>query len=60
MKRIGIDVGGTNLKAGLVNERGEIVHTERIPLGPWEGEERFDDPFQQAEYAYSLIESEAQ
>ena len=38
---IGIDVGGTNLKAGLVNERGEIVHTERIPLGPWEGEERF-------------------
>lgn len=25
-----------------------------------EGTERFDDPFQQAEYAYSLIESEGQ
>jgi glucokinase len=29
---IGIDVGGTNLKAGLVNAQGEIVAVERIPL----------------------------
>lgn len=29
---IGIDVGGTNLKAGLVNEAGEIVAVERTPL----------------------------
>ena len=29
---IGIDVGGTNLKAGLVNEEGTIVAVERTPL----------------------------
>ena len=29
---IGIDVGGTNLKAGLVSAQGEIVAAERIPL----------------------------
>lgn len=29
---IGIDVGGTNLKAGLVNEKGQIVAVERTPL----------------------------
>ena len=29
---IGIDVGGTNLKAGLVNENGEIVSVIRRPL----------------------------
>ena len=29
---IGIDVGGTNLKAGLVNEAGQIVAAERTPL----------------------------
>ena len=29
---IGIDVGGTNLKAGLVNEAGQIVAVERTPL----------------------------
>lgn len=32
MYYIGIDVGGTNLKAGLVNEEGRIVEVERIPL----------------------------
>ena len=32
MYYIGIDVGGTNLKAGLVNEEGVIVEVERIPL----------------------------
>ena len=29
---IGIDVGGTNLKAGLVDENGKILATERTPL----------------------------
>lgn len=29
---IGIDVGGTNLKAGLVDEAGNIVKVERVPL----------------------------
>ena len=29
---IGIDVGGTNLKAGLVNEAGELLRVSRMPL----------------------------
>ena len=29
---IGIDVGGTNLKAGLVNEEGQILSSARTPL----------------------------
>ena len=29
---IGIDVGGTNLKAGLVDESGHLVAVERTPL----------------------------
>ena len=29
---IGIDVGGTNLKAGLVNDEGKILQVKRIPL----------------------------
>lgn len=37
---IGIDVGGTNLKAGLVNEAGELVAVERTPLR-FESAERF-------------------
>ena len=32
MYTIGIDVGGTNLKAGLVNEASEIVATSKMPL----------------------------
>ena len=32
MYYIGIDVGGTNLKAGLVDENGKILEVERIPL----------------------------
>ena len=32
MYYIGIDVGGTNLKAGLVTENGEILAVSRIPL----------------------------
>ncbi|MBQ8390469.1 MAG: ROK family protein [Oscillibacter sp.] len=32
MYYIGIDVGGTNLKAGLVDENGVILEVERIPL----------------------------
>ena len=32
MRYVGIDVGGTNLKAGLVDEEGHIMEVERIPL----------------------------
>ena len=32
MYYIGIDIGGTNLKAGLVNEEYQIVATKKIPL----------------------------
>ena len=31
--RIGIDVGGTNLKAGLVDEEGKILTVCRAPVG---------------------------
>lgn len=37
---IGIDVGGTNLKAGLVDEAGRIVKVERVPLD-FQGPEKF-------------------
>ena len=37
---IGIDVGGTNLKAGLLDEAGNIVKVERVPLD-FQGPERF-------------------
>ncbi len=37
---IGIDVGGTNLKAGLVDEAGNILAAERIPLD-FQGPEAF-------------------
>jgi len=30
---IGIDVGGTNLKAGLVDEKGTLLAVSRMPLG---------------------------
>ena len=30
---VGIDVGGTNLKAGLVDAQGKILAVKRIPLG---------------------------
>lgn len=38
---VGIDVGGTNLKAGLVDERGNIQAVERTPLGEFQGNEWF-------------------
>ena len=41
MKYIGIDVGGTNLKAGLVDENGTILAVERTPLGKVPGAEAF-------------------
>ncbi len=37
---IGIDVGGTNLKAGLVSESGELLAVERMPLD-FQGAEAF-------------------
>ncbi len=32
MYHVGIDVGGTNLKAGLVDQDGKILAVERVPL----------------------------
>ncbi|WP_455582462.1 ROK family protein [Dysosmobacter sp.] len=40
MLHIGIDVGGTNLKAGLVDEQGRILAVKRVPLD-FQGPERF-------------------
>ena len=39
MYTIGIDVGGTNLKAGLVNEAYEIVAASKMPL-TWQSQEK--------------------
>ena len=47
---IGIDVGGTNLKAGLVDEAGNIVEVERIPLD-------YKDPEQFAEVVAGLAKA---
>lgn len=38
---VGIDVGGTNLKAGLVDEAGRLLAMRKIPLGPFQGKEYF-------------------
>ena len=38
---LGIDVGGTNLKAGLVDENGTILAQEHTPLGVFPGPEGF-------------------
>lgn len=38
---IGIDVGGTNLKAGLVSEEGRILAAVSTPLGTFAGPESF-------------------
>ena len=40
MYTIGIDVGGTNLKAGLVDDQYRIVAVEKMPMR-WEGAEKF-------------------
>ena len=40
MRYVGIDVGGTNLKAGLVDETGNILAVERRPLD-FRGPEQF-------------------
>ena len=39
MYTIGIDVGGTNLKAGLVDENYRIVATSKMPL-VWQSQEK--------------------
>src|SRR5947209_3748008 len=31
---IGVDVGGTKVAAGLVNEAGEVAHQTRVPMVP--------------------------
>lgn len=38
---VGIDIGGTNLKAGLVDGEGRLLAARRTPLGPFQGEEYF-------------------
>lgn len=38
---VGLDVGGTNLKAGLVDEDGRLLAARAVPLGAYQGEEPF-------------------
>ena len=35
---IGIDLGGTNIKAGVVNDQGEILYKDRIKTNPSRGQ----------------------
>lgn len=53
MYSIGIDVGGTNLKAGLVDENGAILAVERRPLGDFCGPEAFAETL--AELARAVL-----
>ena len=32
MNYIGIDIGGTNLKAGLVDDRGTVLATKKVKI----------------------------
>lgn len=36
---IGLDIGGTNIKSGIVNEKGEVVHRLSLPTKAHEGGE---------------------
>lgn len=38
---IGIDVGGTNLRAGIVDESARLLSQEQIPVGNFESPEAF-------------------
>ena len=40
---IGIDVGGTNTKFGIVNAKGEIIDQGRMPTNQYEVIEDFID-----------------
>lgn len=51
---VGIDVGGTNLKAGLVDERGTILAVARTPLH-FQGPQQFAETL--AELAETVIRS---
>ena len=33
MYYIGVDLGGTNIAAGIVNQDGAIVHKDSVPTG---------------------------
>lgn len=55
MYYIGIDVGGTNLKAGLVDENGTILATERTPLGTFTTPEAFAQTL--AELSRAVLDS---
>lgn len=43
--KIGIDVGGTNLAAGLVNDKGEVVARATVPAEPEKGYESMVEKF---------------
>ena len=39
MKYVGVDIGGTNLKAGLVDEEGNLLATQKMKVAFEEGAE---------------------
>ena len=50
MYYIGVDIGGTNLKAGLVNEAGVLVTTEKMKVA------ELTDPAKMAWTLYALVQ----
>ena len=45
MLKIGIDLGGTNIAAGIVNENGEILHKSSVPTGASRPKEEIIDDY---------------
>ena len=50
MYYIGVDIGGTNLKAGLVDEEGELLVTEKMKVA------QISDPAKMAWTLYALVQ----
>ena len=46
MYYVGIDIGGTNLKAGLVDEKYQLVATKKMPLHFVSMEQMWDSLFE--------------
>lgn len=50
LKRIGIDVGGTNVKIALVNDEGKILYSNSVPTRAEMGYEYTVNNIKQAIY----------
>lgn len=51
---VGVDVGGTSIKLGIVNEHGELLHTYEGPTGAEEGADAVLQNI--ADYVHKIVE----